>query len=162
MPFLLIPLQKLDGTFLIVDEDTVASYKITYTPQQESYLVQAGHAHHMEETDFASSPYFSRGVFLQKPLWSGWSQPTRRDDTTNDAFYLFREDGGMIYLTAEGQEVHLAVGEMRHLPIIPNGAVASIRTDRSGPDVFLIGGECYDGGVYNVSRVWLYNWTYVD
>ena len=142
--------------FLLIEENIIAPYKIDYTdhtPRRESFPIQARASHSLDETDFTSSPYIARGVFLRGPLWRGWSQPTRRDGDYNDAFYLFREDGGMIYLTVEGEEVRLHAGGMRHLPTIPNGAAASIPTDRTVPDVFLIGGECCDGGVYNVSCV---------
>lgn len=92
-PNLLIPLRQR-SSFLLVYEDEVHQFRSPLSGSAESYSFKA----FAGETDREKPQY--PGLSARLPMYTQWSRPNRNEtwSENNDAVYLAREDGVIMYL----------------------------------------------------------------
>ncbi|KAJ6444241.1 thermotolerance protein [Purpureocillium lavendulum] len=139
LPLLLIPL-KFNNAFFTVSPNFIGIVKdcLSGSPVFESL-----------RTDPPSRTHLHHGA--NGPLWTAWSRPFRRRGyfERTDIIYLAREDGAIIHIEIEANDLVPSVTNVGCLDSNINTAFATAYDVFS--DILIIGGDSGPGGVWKLA-----------
>lgn len=141
MPLMIIPL-TIRSAFFAVSEDEIAycADVLQGSPSFEPFQVG----------NFPPTENHEGG---EPPLWTAWSRPPRLYpyNQTRDFIYMAREDGVVIFLECNTEDV-LGASFFHGNFCNVSTAFASLADDTSSGEILVFGGDSGQGGVWSVSR----------
>ncbi|MCJ1282157.1 hypothetical protein MMC26_001480 [Xylographa opegraphella] len=146
VPLLLIPFTLTTG-FILVSEDTMAFYHNIFARSMVPAYLK--HAH-----EDIKEPGSSRRL----PLFTSWARPTRREDWNlkNDAFYLCREDGVVLFLefcrdalplSIKSELGGISVNVDTAFAVLFDGGIGNSQIDGRSYDMLVAAGDMSNGVV---------------
>lgn len=138
MPLLIIPL-TIRTAFFAVSEGEIAFCK--------DVLQGAPSFEPCEIDDFEPTQHHDG---TETPLWTAWSRPPRlsRYQQTNDHIYLAREDGLVMFLECDSDNI---LGAAFYVGTFGNVSTAFASLAHHNDDILIIGGDSGLGGVWQAS-----------
>lgn len=135
MPLLIIPL-TIRTAFFAVSEGEIAFCK--------DVLQGAPSFEPCEIDDFEPTQHHDG---TETPLWTAWSRPPRlsRYQQTNDHIYLAREDGLVMFLECDSDNI---LGAAFYVGTFGNVSTAFASLAHHNDDILIIGGDSGLGGVW--------------
>lgn len=140
MPLMIIPL-TIRSAFFAVSEEEIAycADVLQGSPSFEPFQV-------------GNFPPTENHEGSEPPLWTAWSRPPRLYpyNQTRDFIYMAREDGVVIFLECNSEDV-LGASFFHGNFCNVSTAFASLADDTSSGEILVFGGDSGQGGVWSVS-----------
>lgn len=142
MPLMIIPL-TVRSAFFAVSEDEIA-YCADVLQGSPSF----------EPCNVAGAAPTAHHEGTETPLWTAWSRPPRLHpyNLTNDFIYMAREDGVVIFLECNTEDVLGASFVLGNFCNVST-AFASLADDTSSGEILVFGGDSGQGGVWSVRHL---------
>lgn len=146
LPNLIIPLEHSSAFLLIIGNQAYLYNDVLSGTARNTSLAIGG----------SEAPRYP-GSSSRMPLWTSWARTTRHNGwkgDRNEAFYLLREDGAIVYLQVNGGS-GVTSGRAGHFDCNADTAFACFEVWRQGlklssPDLLVVAGDASNGQVVKV------------